>query len=84
MNVIGKDHQVIAITHLAQIAAMADTHYLIEKSSDTDRTQTDIFKLNEEESAREVARLMSTDVITDVILQSAKELKAQARVSKKL
>ena len=84
MNVIGKDHQVIAITHLPQIAAMADSHYLINKSNDDDRTQTTIKKLSEEESTQEVARLMSTDVITDILLQSAKELRSQARVSKKL
>lgn len=84
MNVIGKDHQVIAITHLPQIAAMADSHYLINKSNNDDRTQTTIKKLSEEESTQEVARLMSTDVITDILLQSAKELRSQARVSKKL
>ena len=84
MNVIGTDHQVIAITHLAQIAAMADSHYLIEKKSDTDRTQTDIIKLSEEESVNEIARLMSSDVTTDANIISARELKAQARVSKRL
>ena len=82
MNVIGREHQVIAITHLAQIAAMADSHYLIEKKSDTDRTQTDIIKLSEEESVNEIARLMSTDITTEANIRSAKELKAQARVSK--
>ena len=82
MDVIGKEHQVIAITHLPQIAAMADSHYLIEKSNDTDRTHTDIVKLSYEDSVKEVARLMSTDVITDGIIESARELKAQARVYK--
>ena len=84
MNVIGLNHQVIAITHLAQIAAMADSHYLIEKKSDTDRTQTDIIKLSEEESVNEIARLMSSDVTTKANIESARELKAQARVSKRL
>ena len=84
MNVLGADHQVIAITHLAQIAAMADSHYLIEKKSDTDRTQTDIIKLSEEESVNEIARLMSSDVTTQANIISARELKAQARVSKRL
>ena len=84
MNVIGIDHQVIAITHLAQIAAMADSHYLIEKKSDTDRTQTDIIKLSEDESINEIARLMSSDVTTKANIESARELKAQARVSKRL
>ena len=84
MNVIGLNHQVIAITHLAQIAAMADSHYLIEKKSDTDRTQTDIIKLSEDESINEIARLMSSDVTTKANIESARELKAQARVSKRL
>ena len=84
MNVIGINHQVIAITHLAQIAAMADSHYLIEKKSDTDRTQTDIIKLSEDESINEIARLMSSDVTTKANIESARELKAQARVSKRL
>ena len=79
MNVIGSDHQVIAITHLPQIAAMADTHYLIEKSSSEDSTQTSIVKLGQDESVYEIARLMSTDSISEAILESAKELKAQSR-----
>jgi len=84
MNVIGADHQVIAITHLPQIAAMADTHYAIEKSSIDSRTETHIRKLNAEESVEEVARLMSTDTITEAIRESACELKKQAEVCKKI
>lgn len=82
MNVIGGEHQVIAITHLPQIAAMADSHYMIEKSSDEASTETKIFKLGTEESVCEVARLMSTDSISEAILESAKELKAQAKLVK--
>lgn len=84
MNVIGKDHQVIAITHLPQISAMADEHFVIEKQSSDLRTETHIRKLNEEESVDEIARLMSTDTITDAIKESARELKKQAWASKKL
>ena len=84
MDVIGRQHQVIAITHLPQIAAMADSHYLIEKSSDTDRTQTDIIRLSNEKSIDEIARLMSTDTISTAVRESAKELKAQALASKRL
>ena len=82
MNVIGCDHQVIAITHLPQIAAMADTHYLIEKSSSEDSTETNIVKLNAEAGINEIARLMSTDSISSAILETARELKAQANVAK--
>lgn len=84
MDVIARQHQVIAITHLPQIAAMADSHYLIEKSSDTDRTQTDIVRLSYEKSIDEIARLMSTDTISTAVKESAKELKAQALASKRL
>lgn len=84
MNVIGKDHQVIAITHLPQIAAMADTHYAIEKESNASRTETHIRKLSNAESVEEVARLMSTDTITEAIRESASELKKQAEVSKRM
>lgn len=79
MNVIGREHQVIAITHLPQIAAMADTHFLIEKASDDVSTTTQIRRLNDNDSEHEIARLMSTDTITDVILESAKQLRAQAK-----
>lgn len=79
MNVIGSDHQVIAITHLPQVAAMADTHFLIEKASDDVSTTTQIVRLNSDESDNEIARLMSTDTITDVILESARQLRAQAK-----
>lgn len=82
MNVIGCDHQVIAITHLPQIAAMADTHYLIEKSSSDDSTQTSIVKLDRDASIYEIARLMSTDSVSEAILESAKELKAQSDKAK--
>ncbi|MCR5800278.1 MAG: DNA repair protein RecN [Lachnospiraceae bacterium] len=84
MNVIGRDHQLIAITHLPQIAAMADTHYLIDKKSDEERTETHIRKLDRDESVSEIARLMSTDVITPSIEASALELKNQASKYKKL
>ncbi len=78
MNVIGQEHQVIAITHLPQISAMADSHFLIEKISDDSRTETHIRHLDENESIEEVARLMSTDTITDSILESAAQLRKQA------
>ena len=82
MNVIGADHQVIAITHLPQIAAMSDTHFLIEKTSDADTTTTAIRRLKENESVEEIARLMSTDTITEAVLASAGELRAQALACK--
>ncbi len=78
MAVIGKNHQVICITHLAQIAAMADHHYLIEKSTKKADTRTDIRRLNEEESIQELARILGGAKITDTVIQSAVEMKELA------
>ncbi len=79
MAVIGKGHQVICITHLAQIAAMADHHYLIEKATLDGDTRTDIRRLEEEESVRELARILGGAKITDTVLKSAVEMKELAR-----
>ncbi len=78
MAVIGKGHQVICITHLAQIAAMADRHYLIEKASSKGDTRTDIRRLDENESVRELARILGGAKITDAVRQNAREMKELA------
>ena len=75
-------HQVLSITHLPQIAAMADTHFLIEKSSDGVRTVTDIKRLYEEESTAEIARLLGSDTITEAALENAREMKKMAKETK--
>jgi len=67
--------QVICISHLPQIVAKADTHFLIEKNVSDDKTFTHIRKLDEEDSVREVARLLGGDNITENTLISARELK---------
>lgn len=67
-------HQVIAITHLPQIAALADVHFLVEKKSIADRVVSSIIKLLNEERAREIAKLMSGEVVTEASLQGAREL----------
>lgn len=82
MAVIGKEHQVIAITHLPQIAAMADSHYLIEKKVEGDSTITDIYKLSEDERERELARMLSGGELTDAGLTNARELIDNAKSSK--
>ena len=79
MAVIGKGHQVICITHLAQIAAMADRHFVIEKASSRGDTRTDIRRLDENESVRELARILGGAKITDTVLKSAVEMKELAR-----
>lgn len=75
-------HQVICITHLPQIAAMADTHFVIEKSSDGTSTVTDVRELGEEESLGELARLLGSDVLSEAALSNAREMRMQAMESK--
>ena len=75
MALIGKEHQVICITHLAQIAAMADQHFLIEKKTEDAVTRTHIYPLTEEKSVEELARILGGAKITDTVIRSAKEMK---------
>ena len=78
MNALGRDHQIICITHLPQIAAMADHHFLIEKTSSADSTISNIRPLEREESIQELARMLGGVKITDTVLQNAKEMKEMA------
>lgn len=78
LNVVSSVHQVICITHLPQIAAMADTHFVIEKNSTDDRTITDIRQLNDEDELAELARLLGSDALTPAALSNARELREQA------
>ena len=82
MAVIGKHHQVLCITHLPQIAAMADTHFEIEKHVKGSETTTQIHPLNEEDSVKELARLLGGAEITAAVLENAKEMKELAQVHK--
>lgn len=82
MAVIGKHHQVLCITHLPQIAAMADTHFEIEKHVKGSETTTEIHPLNEEDSVKELARLLGGAEITAAVLENAKEMKELAQVHK--
>lgn len=83
LSVIAGNHQVLCITHLPQIAAMADSHYIIEKTTDGITTSTSIKYLKENDSIAEIARILGGAVITDTILQSAKEMKELAKTTKK-
>ena len=75
MHIIGESRQVLCITHLAQIAAQADAHYLIRKSAKNNGAQTEIFSLGEEASVQELARLLGGAKVTASILESAREMK---------
>lgn len=77
---ISRNHQVICITHLAQIASMADAHYLIEKHQTEDgRTKTLISLLDEKRSEGELARILGGAKITDLVITSAAEMKKLAK-----
>lgn len=82
LGILGKEHQVICITHLPQIAAMADNHFLIEKTTDKEKTTTTIREVKEEESTKELARLLGSETITETALSNARELKEMAANTK--
>ena len=71
--------QVICITHLPQIAAMADAHFLIQKHSDTSTTRTTVTLMDEEQRTDELARTLGGAHITDITRQNACELLSLAK-----
>ena len=84
LNRIAKNHQVILITHLPQIAAMADNHYVIEKKVSGDRTITTIEALDNKGMIDEIGRLISSSgELTDSVIANAKELKETALKEKR-
>ena len=78
MEALATDHQVICITHLPQIAAMADTHFCIGKRETDGRTETYLSELKDEDRTEEIARMLGGDVITDAVRSNAAELISQA------
>ncbi|MEE1114815.1 MAG: DNA repair protein RecN, partial [Eubacterium sp.] len=79
---IGHGHQVLCITHLAQIAAMADRHFVISKQVENGSTTSRIHPLKEEESVEELARILGGAEITDAVVGNAKEMKQLAEKKK--
>ena len=80
---VSKGRQVMCVTHLPQIAAMADSHYLIAKHEEGGRTYTEVNGLTREGRRRELARLHGGDFITETTLASAEEQLAAAEAFKK-
>ena len=85
-NVVGRKlrelaayHQVICISHLAQVAAFAEAHFVIEKRQSKKRTESQIIRLSATQSAKEIARLLSGEEITDSSLKNAKALISRAK-----
>ena len=75
---IARRHQVICITHLPQIAAMADHHFLISKGVENGKTRTSLKELDHEESIGELSRLLGGAEITDAVVENAREMKKLA------
>lgn len=69
-----RENQVICITHLAQIAAKCDSHFLIEKTTEENRTKTKVEKLDEKGRIEELSRIIGGTVITDSTRAAAREM----------
>lgn len=82
LALLGREHQVICITHLPQIAAMADSHFKIEKKVSNHATTTQIWEIAGEESVMELARLLGGDAPTEAALENAREMKELAANTK--
>lgn len=82
LHMIAKNHQVICITHLPQIAAMADAHFYIEKNVVDASTVTQLTLLDEEQSVAELGRMLGGMSVTDTVLESAREMKKLAAQAK--
>lgn len=82
LSVVAKTHQVICITHLPQIAAMADQHYLIEKEVRGEETISTIQALSYHDSVKELARMLGGAQITQAVYDNAKEMKDLAMQQK--
>jgi len=75
---LSKTHQVICITHLPQIASMADHHFVVEKISQQNSTQTQIRKLGAQDRAYEIAKLLGGEMVTETHVQAAQDLIEEA------
>ena len=82
MSILSRHHQVICITHLPQIAAMADVHYLIEKNVENEKTISSIRLLSKEEEIEELARLIGGAKITETTIHTVTEMKGLAEQAK--
>jgi DNA repair protein RecN (Recombination protein N) len=71
---ISKKHQVLCVTHLAQIAAQGDTHFLIEKKNINEHTETNVTELDSDRRVSEIARIIGGENISELMLQNAKEM----------
>ncbi len=82
MGYLSRNHQILCITHLPQIAAFGDSHFVIEKREEEGATVTQIRALSEEEMVAEIARVLAADTVSDAVLENAAELKERANQEK--
>ena len=82
LRIIGKTHQVICVTHLPSIVAAGSANYYIDKVVKNSQTRTQIKRLSEEETIREIARVIAGNDITDAVIEHAKELRNKGVVLK--
>jgi DNA repair protein RecN (Recombination protein N) len=83
LRMLGSAFQVLCITHLPQIAAMADTHFQIEKRVEGGRTLTSVRRLGGEERVEELARMLGGESVTDGVRQAAREMLSERRSAAK-
>lgn len=84
LAILGRNHQIICITHLPQIAAMADCHFVITKQVEQGTTVTSIRQIKREQEIDELARLLGGEVISEAVLNNAKEMKDLAMKHKQM
>ncbi|MFT5872955.1 MAG: DNA repair protein RecN (Recombination protein N) [Clostridium sp.] len=82
MHLISLKHQIFSVTHLPQIASMADTNYLISKNVVNNKTFTNIVKMTEEEKQHEIARMIGGTEVTKLTLENSKEMINMAKKQK--
>ena len=82
MYSISLNHQIFCVTHLPQIASMADINYLISKNVINDKTYTNIIKMNDSEKQQEIARMIGGTEVTKLTLENSKEMISMAKKQK--
>ncbi|MCB2308028.1 DNA repair protein RecN [Clostridium estertheticum] len=83
MYLISLNHQIFCVTHLPQIASMADINYLISKNVINDKTYTNIIRMNDNEKQQEIARMIGGTEVTKLTLENSKEMINLANIQKK-
>jgi len=83
MYLISKNHQVFCVTHLPQIASMADYNYLITKESLENTTYTNVTKMSKEDKKYEIARMIGGSEVTKLTLDNSEEMIEMANILKR-